>query len=739
MCVRSAPVVRHPMVPLALAFVCGRACPFACSLELSALLLGVSIFAERTGVARFLVATALMFLAGSTWPNPEPEPCSNPTVPVRARVTQVRVVSPGARQSVDLRVGAWKVRASLAPAPIVQVGDQIVSTLDFRAFSTIKNPSDFDGAAWALRRGYSCRARSISAHGWVHRRRFLRGWSEYRQSIYHRLSRLREPSRSVVRALALGERVEMDPILRDRWSRAGIAHLLAISGLHVTLVAGFTWFCIAVSMRALARFGLALSGWRRLATLGGAGSATLYTLWVGAPTSAIRASAMLLMLALSQLLSDRLHPLDALAVVLLALVLIDGNSVYDIGLWLSVTAVAALVAGRGWLEALIAPAIANASIVAAEFRSIAWVSPLANAVAIPLSSFIMTPLALLVAVLPPMGVLDAVLMAIVDGMNWGASLGALGESACSGLSGGLVVIMTSFGVASAWLRGTLRWSLRLAVLVTLLWAALPEFRPANRPLRVQYLSVGQGDSTLVRLPSGESWLIDSGGLVGPGRFDPGARHVVPALLDAGVRRLDAVVATHGDSDHIRGLHAVIDRFHIGKLYWNGRDTRAMQRVLEHARAKEVPIEIVRRVVHWSGSSRIELRVWGSASNENDASVVTVIQDRKIRLVFPGDISADAEMKHAEWVGDVDVLLAAHHGSQTSSCSPWLDRLRPEHVVISVGQGNRYKMPHIRALERIGSTGAEIWRLDLGGQVQVRSDDNEFCVGFGLRRSRCVKR
>ncbi|MEO1172696.1 MAG: ComEC/Rec2 family competence protein, partial [Myxococcota bacterium] len=632
-----------------------------------------------------------------------------------------------ARQSVDLAMGSGRVRSTLSPQPRVRPGERIEVVLALEPFVASGNPSDFDPRGWARLKGYTCRGAARSAHG-VIGGDGSRRWHGLRQRAYDALERLDEPARSVVRALALGARLEMPPALRDRWSRAGIAHLLAISGLHITLVAGSAYLAVKGAAFALARWGRSVDRWPLWASGVATAVAMLYCAWVGAPMSARRATWMVAALTAARWDGGRLAPIDALALVLMVLTAVDDGAVYDVGLWLSVVAVAALIARRGGrAEAMIAPALATAPLTALAFRSIAWLSPLANTLAIPLAAIALTPLALLVSVLPEFSLLDSAVTLSVGGFDAFAAFLAQWDSACGRIPIGLALVGTAAATASAWMSGWPRWALRGAVVAALAWCAMPA-APSGQ-LEITFIAVGQGDASLLRFPNGTSWLIDGGGRVGPGRFDPGAQHVVPAILDAGLRRIDVIVATHGDADHIRGLHAVLDRFPVGAVLWNGRSNPGMSRVLEHARRKGAAVVAVRSEVRWVGTSRVELRVYGDAESDNDASVVTVIQHGGRRLVWPGDIGSSAEGVHRHWVGTTDVVVAAHHGSASSSSAQWLDALTPRHAVISAGRKNRYGMPHSAALERLRESGARIWRMDRRGQVQCRTDGMELSIGY----------
>ncbi|MEL6340533.1 MAG: ComEC/Rec2 family competence protein, partial [Myxococcota bacterium] len=423
----SSPIL-HPVLSLALAWVAGRALPLSGSQYAIFGCIGLLVVArecDRSGRGRLLVAHALLCVAGVAWPSVPAPGCTERAGAFIATVERVEPVSIGARQPVEIVITAerardglpWR-RASIATTayldntPSVLPGDRIQFRGEMIRPVETRNPSDFDVAAYRRNRGWSCRVRVTSDHA---HRAHGRGWAtriaHLRAMSYRGLDDVEEPTRSILRAIALGARSEFPVELRDRWSRAGFAHLLAISGLHVTLVFVATYSCVAAVSWMLARSGMGVLGWRKVAGVFGASASLMYCIWAGSPASAVRAASMLILLTLCRALAEAMHPLQALALVASLMIGFEPEALSDVGFWLSVSAVAALVAAPSptpteprsarWTsrlmdlsESLVAPAIATAPICAAVFRSVAWASPFTNVIALPLGTFALTPLAL---------------------------------------------------------------------------------------------------------------------------------------------------------------------------------------------------------------------------------------------------------------------------------------------------------------------------------------------------------
>lgn len=772
------PIV-HPVLSLALAWVAGRALPAGDAVLVMlgcAGLLLVASRCDRAARGRFVVAHALLFVGALVWPPPSVPGCEEKAGAFIATVQRVEPVSTGVRQPVEILITAershdgqpWRrasvsTTAYLDDAPTVLPGDRIQFRGETIGPVDTLNPSDFDVATYRRNHGWSCRVRVTSGHAHRRRGRGVATWiAQLRRMSYRGLEGVEEPSRSILRAIALGARSEFPTDIRDRWSRAGLAHLLAISGLHVTLVFILTYSGVGALSWTLARAGVEVLGWRRVAGALGASVSFAYCVWAGSPASAVRAASMLILLTLCRVLAEAMHPLQALALVASLMIGVEPQALSDVGFWLSVSAVGALVSApkrtstepkaSGWSrrlldlgESLIAPAIATAPICAAVFRSIAWASPLANVIALPLGTFALTPLALIAAPLSMVGLHGPPIWAasfVVEGLDRLATLAANVESPSSSHGTLWVLTLSVLAILSASVGPKLRWALRGVVIGALLVGS-SSCGPGSPELHITHIAVGQGDATLIRFPDGQAWLVDGGGRVGPGRFDPGRAHVVPALLDAGVFRLDAVVATHGDADHVRGLHAVLDRMEVGELIWNGRaeDNEGMRALLADAESRGIPIHAVGRdESRQIGPAVVRLWSWPDAPNDNDASVVSLVRYGCFRALLPGDIGAEREVRLVDELEPVSLLLAPHHGSDSSSSEAFVAKTQPTVVVVSVGRDNRYGLPKEEVLTRYERRGAQLYRLDRSGQVRVVSDGRSSRVWswrdrqFGLART-----
>lgn len=289
--------------------------------------------------------------------------------------------------------------------------------------------------------------------------------------------------------------------------------------------------------------------------------------------------------------------------------------------------------------------------------------------------------------------------------------------------------------------GTGRRPSLLPVLLGLgmLAAWVPLLLGGRREASITFLDVGQGDCILVRAPGGRTLLIDGGGQAEVGeepesragsRSDRlGERVVVPALKRLGVRRLDAVLATHPHEDHCGGLSAVLRRFPVGLVLDSGLPSASEghRRLLALARERRVPVRVVRRGARLNlGDGMIleflhpgEPPLSGTRSDENNNSVVGLLRYGTIRVLLPGDLEAEAERRLLPFLEPVSLLKVAHHGSHFATSIAFLKRLRPRIAVISCGAGNPFGHPDGETLQRLRSMGVTVYRTDLQGAVTAR--------------------
>jgi len=627
------------------------------------------------------------------------------------------------------------LRLALAPAGLVPAGRVSVRGRVVRA-AVRRNPGGFDYRGYLARRGIEAQllVRQVvaAAPSTPLLERFRRGAT---RGLGPRQAALME-------AMTLGVRDDLGD-LRARFAAAGLAHVLALSGLHVGVL-------VAALGRALAGLGR-----RRYPVL--AVATVAYVALVGPTPSVVRAALMVLA-GLAGLAAGhgRIQAWPSLALAATVSLLLAPAQLADASFQLSYLAVAGmllfappllrLVLGggdrrprsrasrfrRGLVAAFLASVAAqlpSLSLVAGSFGRVPLASPLVNLVAVPLAG-VLVPLGFLAAavgVAAPaaaglvnhlVGPLASLLLAVAA---LGARLPHLAWGEVEALGHGCYAVALAGGALA--LHGRLRpWrALLVALCAGTVGAAVPPAHPAPE---VVFLDVGQGDATLVRLPGRIEVLVDGGGTLFSDR-DVGADVVLPALRALGVRALDVVVATHPDLDHVEGLVTVLRALPVGTLVMGPAWPAAAidRRLRAVARARGVPVHRATRGERWifgRGTNEAEIDVLHPGArplpttNENSVALLLRLGGTP-QVLMLGD--APASVERALAAPHVPVLKVAHHGSRFSTSEALLRATRPRLAVVSVGE-NRYGHPDPGVLERLSARGVRVFSTQRRGALRL---------------------
>jgi len=635
-------------------------------------------------------------------------------------------LTPGAvaPQRVDL---AW-YRERAAP-PAVSPGERWRFTVRLKRPHGGANPGGFDYEASLLERG-------VRATGYIRP-----GPAERLESFVWRPGYVVEYLRATVRArflaalpendwpwvgvltaLAVGDQKAVQGDLWTVFNRSGTTHLMSISGLHVTMVAGlFGWLFAAVWRRAPA-LALRLPA-QHAGLLAAAVGGTGYALLAGFGVPAQRTLLMLLVAAAAMLSGRQLAPGRILALALLAVLLADPWAVLAVGFWLSFGAVGALLyvgsaavgGGRGWRAragewGLVQWAATLASLPALllVFQQMPLVSPLANALAIPAISFVVTPLALLAALLPwpPLLMLaHAALDALMRFLFWCAAW-PVWQIPAPPL---WAVLMAAVGVAVCLLPRGVPGRLLGAFLLlpALFWPAEPV---PEGEARIDVLDVGQGEAVVVR--TRRHLLIYDPGPRYSADSDAGQRVVVPYLRWLGAGRVDRVVVSHGDSDHSGGLASL-------------RAALPVDGLLSSMTELDGELCAAGQTWTWDGVDFAVLHplpaVYESRAAINHRSCVLTVTAGQRRLLLTADIeAADEKAMLARDAAALaaDIVVVPHHGAMASSTPPFVAAVGARHALISVGYRNRFGHPRGAVVERYAEQGARIWRTDRDGALRA---------------------
>ena len=575
------------------------------------------------------------------------------------------------------------------------------------------------------------------------------------------------------RTLLLGDRRALPDAERETVRAAGLAHVLAVSGLHVTLVAGL----VVALIRWVTRWWTTVAARhdsRRIAYAAGVPTTIAFAMFSGGAPSAWRA-AVTVSIALSLLFAGRRpKPTATWAAAVLVLALVPVADTHSVGFFLSVAATAAIITPvrnsdtntsvRSWFASATWRAlIATAPIAYHCFGSVPMAGLVSNATLVPVVALIV-PIVVghswTATFLPPLSrVTGALLEALMDSFMNACEIFAsagLGThlSPPSIVQSGAAVLGAGCLLASAPSRTR---SIGFAAACLLWLGAELHIRFADRigdpSLRVTFMDVGQGDAAAIRFPNGRLWLIDAGGLApsetGHRRRDPAAEAIDSLLRAERISSLDVAIATHAHPDHIGGLLHLATTFPPAELWSTEQASTEMPfgpfaRYEDHRPVVRRPKELCTK--GYREGNVVTRVLWPCPTYDpgldlNNNSIVVALEHGRHRFLFTGDIEVETERILIDRYGEslrADVLKVPHHGSATSSCAAFIHAVRPRVVVVSAGTGNRFGHPHRDVLRRYRKSGATIVRTDVEGAAEFRSDANTLEYRTALDSYRTVR-
>jgi competence protein ComEC len=571
-----------------------------------------------------------------------------------------------------------------------------------------------------------------------------RPWSlaAMRASAGARIDRIFAGDAPVVRALVIGDMTMIPAEQRDRFARAGLVHMLSVSGLHVAIIA-LALELLAGAMRLPRRPARAVT----IVLLGA------YVAGIGAPAPAVRAAVMLALLLASRMWQ---RPTSSWAVLSVGGVapLAAPRTVLDLGWQLSVAGTVALAAGgslarrvipdrwtgiaRSTAHAAVVSIIATvvtAPLVAWTFGRVALLGPLTNLLADPVMGLLQPVLflAICIPVRPVEHLLaDAahVLIAAFDGVAAHAAAipGAaplVYPTVLAAVAGGLGAVAI---VAACLAERPARAGI-VALGCVALMTAEPLLHRPRQYTELHVIDVGQGDALALRTRRGHWLVVDAGRSWSSG--DAGRSVVAPYIAHRG-GRVALFALSHPHADHVGGAASLFGALHPALFLDPGYvgTTPPYLAALAEARADGIPW----RRVHPGDSLVVDEAVitalapdsaWAANLNDaNLASTVLLVRVGQVRMLLTGDAEAPEEawlLAHARDALHADVLKVAHHGSNTSTTAAFLEAVHPRLALVSVGANNSYGHPDADVLARLGASGVPTLRTDLAGTIIVRTD------------------
>lgn len=593
------------------------------------------------------------------------------------------------------------------------------------------NAGGFDYEAWLYQQG-------VHATGYVRNSEinqkladaslFSLDSARQQLSLYIQQTLKHHPLAGLITALAVGDR---SPISQQHWDQlinTGTNHLMAISGLHIGLAAGFGFWIVRRTAPAYLLKHIAA---QRLAISGGLLVALLYALLAGLSIPTQRALLMLTCFALALFMKRNYSPQDALATAMIAILVWDPAAVLSAGFWFSFIAVGVIFyvfSGRmgikkvwkqwGWMQCSIALALFPLSLML--FQQTSLVSPLANFVMVPYVSFLVVPLVLLSILSLPVSELISRLC-----LDWAASLlefawpllvylaesgsaywmqAGVGPVEAGVAMLGVILLLAPRGVPARWLG---------LIFILPVLSEAPQ-RPDKGDFVLDLLDVGQGLAAVIRTEK-HTLVFDTGARFSS-QLDAGDAVVVPFLRQLSVDRIDRIVISHGDADHIGGVDSLLSAFPSTELVGQDISTVSARNKTRCIRGQqwrwdEVDFEFLHPDEQ-------------SYSKQNNRSCVLKISGAGGRLLLTGDIESKVERRLLSRQAnelEAEVLVVPHHGSKTSSSRGFIQAVAADIVLFPLGYRNRYRFPNKDVAGRYLASGARLLSSGHSGAIRVVFD------------------
>ncbi|MFO8029909.1 MAG: DNA internalization-related competence protein ComEC/Rec2 [Cyclonatronaceae bacterium] len=618
-----------------------------------------------------------------------------------------------------------------------------------------RNPNQFDYAAHLASRGIHTRifATDIIGHIPNDRHSF---WISRQIRMRSSISRLYSSGNAgLARAIILGDRSGLDPDLRTGFSRAGLAHLMAVSGMHVGFILLPVWIVLPWfrKTRALRLAGLALGG----------SILFFYAGVTGFSVSVSRASLMAFFLMLARLFHKPGTSMNILGAAAFLLLLHDPAILFDVGFQLSFLAVIIILTTLPGSRYLLPPqhryrktgALFQFIMVSVlvqgglypllihYFNEFSIAGPLSNTLAVPFVQFMFlwsfTCLGISIVHADAAALLNApsdfILSTLASYVTW------VGSHPVSWIEGTL----PGNWLFGAWFFGTalfaslripaLRYKMAAGLLACMVLLQSGQLIEKWMPpvLRVTFFDVGQGDAVLIETPGGHRFLYDTGAW-SPG-FDSATRTLVPEFRAMGIRKLDGVILSHPHADHIGGAASLLDHVMVDTIYQSPAtyDSRLYHRYMSLATEKGIPVRLLESGHLIDTDPSMPMLVLAPseeipARDPNNMSVVLMVLYGDTRLLLMGDAEKETEALLVERFGPVlraDLLKVGHHASRTSSTGPFLEQVGTKKAVASLGMRNRYQHPHPEATYRLRAAGTTTRFTSLEGAIKYTSNGHVF--------------
>lgn len=681
------------------------------------------------------------------------------------------------KNNKEVILATGKMRVTVyGQGPDLFKGDDVWFISRIKSIRNFKNPGGFDYQRYmAFKKIWTTAYTQADRIRIVKTKQLTFGFDyieEYRKKVSIFIQKNAEENASgLLKALLLGDKTGISKDTREAFNRAGVAHVLAISGLHIGIIA---MFFFAIFQTMLLRVDVFLwNGWvKKTAGILTLLPVMLYGLLSGMSPSTQRALIMVGLFLITFLFDREQDSMNTLALAALVILIAHPPSLFLISFQLSFITVFFIIFGLNRVDYLSAIQLSwdrlqiikkvstfimvsflaflgSLPIVMVYFNQVSFVGILANLFIIPLIGFVAVPLGLTSVILYPVFLpaaswcIKASSFVIEKSITIVSFFSELPFAAIKTLTPTVLEILCFYLLIGSIIqlkKNRLMKYIAISVVLvlsvdTVYWLHQRFF---HDDLKVTIIDVGQGSSALLEIPGGETMLIDGGGFSDNTYFDIGERVVGPLLWRKKIMTVDTLVLSHPNSDHLNGLIYIAKHFNVRNIWANGEsaDTFGYKKFMEIIQEEDITVPLFEKLSRDMAINNVVLEILYPEKdfltkreedfwrNKNNNSLVLKVTFGSTSILFPGDIEARGEIDLVSIAEDKlqsDILISSHHGSKSSSCNTFLDTIDPKYVIISSGWRNRFGFPHPTILKKYQKRGYKIFRTDQHGTITVTTD------------------
>lgn len=618
-------------------------------------------------------------------------------------------------------------------------------------FPKQRNPHEFDYGTWLNSQGISAHGELLQVinaenNSWL-------GWGKLRSAVLINVDKLFDAEEaSLAKALLLGYKDDLTPESKQQFTRAGLSHIMAVSGLHVGFIVAPFWFFIPYLWGSKKRkwLGMILISLLLISYAG----------LTGFSSSVSRASLMAWLLTYGRLFHKVRNSINLTAVAAIILLLIDPAQILDPGFQLSFSAVFIILLVMpevqrlvprkyhfGWMGGLIMVILVSIvvqlglfPILINYFGEFSVIGPVSNTLVIPLLT-IVVPVGLILVLIGP-AIPPMIALPIKYMLQWIQSVASFtGGSNLSFITLNnfsftlfFIWLFVIFVIASIRIFH-IRWKMVICLLIALDAFMLEKIIHQTKPkkLEVTFLDVGQGDAIHIKTPNSHHVLVDAGGW-SPGS-NSGEAVILPYLEENGIHRLDAMILSHPHADHIGGVAEILHKVQVDTIYQSDveYDSQLYVSYMELVHDKNIALKYPKTGDIIPVDPSIRIFVLGPeenvfASNPNNRSLAFKLVYGKTSVLFSGDAEKEQEellaTRYEEFLRS-DLYKAGHHASNTSSTNSFVRFIQPDIAVASLAFENRFGHPGAQAVSRLHQYSEVQEYTSLEGAVVYESDGTSF--------------